>query len=104
MEQRKIQITGGNSYIVSLPREWVLATGLSKGDYVGVETNEDGSISVYPKAKERKKRRFVIELTESPTLNNRLLISKYLEGYDVIELVSNERIQKDVRKEIIHTV
>ncbi len=104
MEQRKIQITGGNSYIVSLPRNWIIKTGLSKGDYVGLNTNEDGTVTIFPKAKERIKRSFTIELTPSNSLNNRLIISKYLEGYDTIEVVSSERIPKDARKEIIGTV
>lgn len=104
MEQRKIQITGGNSYIVSLPRDWIKNTNLSKGDYLGVETNEDGTLTIFPKSKERVKRTFTINLTTSDSLNNRLLISKYLEGYDVIELVSKDRIQKESRKDIMRTV
>lgn len=104
MEQRKVQITGGNSYIVSLPREWITSTHIDKGDYVGVEANEDGTITIYPKSVSRKKRSYVIELTPTPSLNNRLIISKYLEGYDVIEVISKERIPKLMRKEIINTV
>ncbi len=104
MEQRKVQITGGNSYIVSLPRGWISSSHISKGDYVGVEANEDGTITIYPKSIIRKKRMFTIELTQTPSLNNRLIISKYLEGYDVIEVVSKERIPKIARKEIISTV
>jgi len=104
MEQRKIQITGGNSYIVSLPRNWIIKTGLSKGDYVGLDTNEDGTVTIFPKAKKRLKRAFTIELTPSNSLNSRLIITKYLEGYDTIEVVSSERIPKDARKEIIGTV
>ena len=104
MEQRKVQITGGNSYIVSLPREWISTSNIGKGDYVGVESNEDGTITIYPKSVSRKKRAFTIELTPTLSLNNRLIISKYLEGYDVIEVVSKERIPKIARKEIINTV
>jgi len=104
MEQRKIQITGGNSYIVSLPREWIKTTGLSKGDYLGVDTNEDGTLTIFPKSKEKIKRTFTINLTGSDSLNTRLLISKYLEGYDIIELVSKDRIPKDSRKNLIKTV
>ena len=104
MEQRKIQITGGNSYIVSLPRNWIKATALTKGDYLGVDTNEDGTLTIFPKTKERKKRTFTINLTASDTLNKRLLISKYLEGFDMIELVSKDRIPKDTRKNMMKTV
>ncbi|HOP09034.1 MAG TPA: phosphate uptake regulator PhoU, partial [Candidatus Methanofastidiosa archaeon] len=104
MEQRKVQITGGNSYIVSLPRDWIKKTGLSKGNYLGVETNEDGTLTIFPKSKERIKKTFSINLTKSDSLNNRLLISKYLEGYDIIELVSKDRIPKESRKSLMKTV
>lgn len=77
---------------------------MTKGDYLGVETNEDGTLTIFPKTKERKKRAFTINLTASDTLNKRLLISKYLEGYDIIELVSKDRIPKDTRKNMMKTV
>ena len=35
-ETRKIQFTGKSSYIVSLPKEWVLDLGLKQGDQVRV--------------------------------------------------------------------
>ena len=33
-ETRKIQYTGGSSYIVSLPKKWVQDLGLKQGDHV----------------------------------------------------------------------
>lgn len=104
MEQRKIQITGGNSFIVSLPRDWVTKSDINKGDYVSVDTNEDGTLTIFPKKQKKQKRTFTIKLTDSVTLNSRLLISKYLEGYDIIEMVSEDRIPKEVRKGITKTV
>ena len=34
MEGRKLQLTGGSTYVVSLPKPWIVATGLRAGDTV----------------------------------------------------------------------
>src|SRR5438552_6250433 len=54
MEIRKIQITGGNSYVVSLPKTWVKDAGLKANDAVLVLPQADMSLLVVPKADLRK--------------------------------------------------
>src|SRR5438445_409388 len=53
MEGRKLQLTGGSTYVVSLPKPWISATGLKPGDTVFLESMPDGSISVLPRAGEK---------------------------------------------------
>ena len=36
LELRKLQMTGGASYTVSLPKDWIRAQGLKMGDVVAV--------------------------------------------------------------------
>ena len=36
-EFRKLQVTGGSTIIVSLPKEWVKSNDLKKGDVVSLE-------------------------------------------------------------------
>ncbi|HDO41837.1 MAG TPA: phosphate uptake regulator PhoU, partial [Candidatus Bathyarchaeota archaeon] len=31
---RRIQLTGGSTYVVSLPKNWAKAAGIKPGDYV----------------------------------------------------------------------
>src|SRR3989454_148627 len=38
MEGRKLQLTGGSTYVVSLPKHWVVDAGLKAGDTVFLET------------------------------------------------------------------
>src|SRR5438034_1255292 len=65
MEGRKLQLTGGSTYVVSLPKPWISATGLKPGDTVFLEPMPDGSISVLPKAGEKPAaRRTVLEEQE----------------------------------------
>ena len=37
MEGRKLQLTGGSTYVVSLPKRWVTDAGLKAGDTVFLE-------------------------------------------------------------------
>ncbi|MEB3773468.1 MAG: AbrB/MazE/SpoVT family DNA-binding domain-containing protein, partial [Desulfurococcales archaeon] len=37
MTVRRVQVTGGGTYIISIPKEWVKMAGLSKGAEVSVE-------------------------------------------------------------------
>src|SRR5256885_1642669 len=53
MEGRKLQLTGGSTYVVSLPKPWISATGLKPGDTVFLESMPDGSITVLPRAGEK---------------------------------------------------
>jgi len=90
MEIRKIQITGGNSYVVSLPKSWVNDAGLKAKDAVLVLPQADMSLLVVPKSDLRKevKHEATIEMAESMDRDAalRMFISHYLAGYDVIRL------------------
>ena len=37
VEFRKLQVTGGSTYIVSLPKTWIKANNLNPSDIVSVE-------------------------------------------------------------------
>ncbi|HDI74885.1 MAG TPA: AbrB/MazE/SpoVT family DNA-binding domain-containing protein, partial [Thermoprotei archaeon] len=40
---RRVQLTGGSTLIVSLPKEWVKSVHLKPGDYVVVMVQPDNS-------------------------------------------------------------
>jgi phosphate uptake regulator len=90
MEIRKIQITGGNSYVVSLPKAWVNDAGLKAKDAVLVMPQADMSLLVIPKNDLRKetKSEALLEMPDSTDRDTalRTFISYYLAGYDVIRL------------------
>ncbi len=48
LEYRKLQVTGGSTYIVSLPRKWIKDHGLTQSDVVGVEYLGTGEIQITP--------------------------------------------------------
>ena len=43
---RKLQLTGGSTYIVSLPKRWVMEHQLSAKDEVRIEWRPSGSLRV----------------------------------------------------------
>ena len=49
MEFRKIQFTGRSSYIISLPKKWIVENNLKQGDVVPLLLNPNGSITIFPK-------------------------------------------------------
>ncbi|HEX2021068.1 MAG TPA: AbrB/MazE/SpoVT family DNA-binding domain-containing protein, partial [Candidatus Thermoplasmatota archaeon] len=54
MELRKIQLTGGSSYTVTLPKEWVEKADLEAGDVVGFLPQPDGTLAVFPHARQQR--------------------------------------------------
>jgi phosphate uptake regulator len=92
-EQRKIQLTGGSTYIVSLPIKWVRDCGLNSGDTLTLIPQNDFTLLLSADSKvDNKKLESVIEISQedTPEDNFRILVSHYLAGYDIIRLVSSK--------------
>ncbi|AJC71823.1 transcriptional regulator [Thermococcus guaymasensis DSM 11113] len=94
MEFRKIQFTGRSSYIVSLPKKWVVGNNLKQGDIVPMVLNPDGSITIFPREPKdtSEKKRLEISKDYSPDMAVRLVISAYIQGYDTFEIIFPEEM------------
>ncbi|HHI00264.1 MAG TPA: phosphate uptake regulator PhoU [Thermococcus litoralis] len=92
MEFRKIQFTGRSSYIISLPKKWVKENNLRRGDVVPIVVNPDGSLLILPKEPKEisESKELVISKDISPDMAVRLLISAYIQGYDIIDVKFTE--------------
>ncbi|ACS89341.1 MULTISPECIES: phosphate uptake regulator PhoU [Thermococcus] len=92
MEFRKIQFTGRSSYIISLPKKWVKENELKQGDAVPIAINPDGSLLILPKKPKEvtESKELVISKEISPDMAVRLLISAYIQGYDIIDVKFTE--------------
>ena len=83
MEYRKIQVTGDSTYIISLPKTWVKKNKLDKGDVLSVVEKGD---EVVLRLKDEKEKEFEVKIqTSDAEFLSRLLITKYIQGYDTIE-------------------
>lgn len=107
-DYRRIQITGGSTYIISLPKSWVERSGLSKGSRVHLIQNEDTSLCIRPEMVEqpKKTRKAIITVSsgDPPGSVVRRLISTYIMGYNIIQIKScDERIDTDVKVSVKET-
>jgi phosphate uptake regulator len=89
-EQRKLQVTGGSTFILSLPKEWVTRNQLRKGGLMVLREQDDGSLSIAPSKLEKQGRRdeaFIRVLpNDNPDAVMRKAISAYLVGYDILHI------------------
>ena len=89
MEGRKLQLAGGSTYVVSLPKRWVQGSGLKAGDTLFLETESDGSVSVRHRMTEKPSvRRKVFEEKGEEARDHllRKLIGAYISGFGIIEV------------------
>jgi phosphate uptake regulator len=95
MEIRKVQITGGSSYIVSLPKQWIRAAKIQKNDPVGLVVQPDGSLLITPKIGGEPAHRtkvFEVGAATDRTYLLRLLVGAYVAGFTIIRLESRGRL------------
>jgi phosphate uptake regulator len=89
-EQRKLQVTGGSTYILSLPKEWVMRNQLKKGSLMVLCEEDDGSLSIAPsklEKQEKKDEAFIrVSVNDNPDAVMRKAISAYLVGYDILHI------------------
>ncbi len=89
MEGRKLQLTGGSTYVVSLPKRWVVDAGLKAGDTVFLETSTDGSVNIRPRPAEKAAARKKIFDEKDGEVREHLLrklIGAYISGFGLIEI------------------
>ena len=103
METRKIQKTGGSTYVVSLPKRWIQASGLKKGDQVALSVTGDGTLTVdphIPRGSEKLVKTVEVTQATDPRTLLRQLVGSYVTGYDVIEIRSKGRIPFELRRTV----
>lgn len=105
MEQRKVQKTGGSSYIISLPKEWIVKNNIEKKDSLGIISQPDGNLMITPKSeKEELSRIKEINLDEINSENFlfRVLIGAYIMGFSKKIIKSSRKIESSMRDVIVN--
>ncbi len=100
METRKIQKTGGSTYIVSLPKYWVTGAKLKEGDSVSMSVDSSGLLVVDPVLGGKRQTASIEVYVEDEDNSNhflRRLIGLYITGYDEIVVRSKARIPSEIR-------
>jgi phosphate uptake regulator len=101
-ELRKLQLTGGSTYIVSLPKNWVEKVGLKRGSIVSIKEMDDLTLCVQPREAEIEQeiRRANVTVSDEmmPEDITRRVISAYLVGFNIIHVRNHtKRIAPDQR-------
>lgn len=103
VELRRLQMTGGASYTVSLPKDWVKEQGLKVGDVVAVLPRSDSSLTLVPHEKIPAGQDKGAEIVLSPSKDHdkeqilRTVVAQYLAGYDVIRIRFAAASKPDLR-------
>ena len=100
MEIRRVQMTGGSSYIITLPKEWIKSLNIKKNDSVGLIAQSDGTLLITPnldKEQLQKIKKFDVENIIDQNFLLRRLIGAYITGYNSIELNSSKRMTPAVK-------
>ncbi len=90
-ETRKIQFTGKSSYIVSLPKPWIMELGLKQGDQIRMVRKGASTLELYPQKFETRFQKIEdatieIDVEEKTPTIVRKLISLYFLGYKTINV------------------
>jgi phosphate uptake regulator len=114
-QTRRIQISGGSTYTISLPKKWIDELGIKNGDNMTMIKNANRSLTLFPgldSEKPPKNATITIGQKDSEESIRRKVIALYLTGYKTIRISSKgikfppkySRLIKDlVRKFMIGT-
>ena len=105
IETRKVQKTGGSTYIVSLPKEWIDKHGIQVKDTIGILSQPDGNLLITPYISSDKlvrEKKFDIDEINNSNFLFRLLVGAYIMGYNIIEVVSSKKIESQLRDTVIN--
>jgi len=99
MEIRRVQMTGGSSYVITLPKEWIKSVNIKKNDQLGLTIQTDGTLLITPTMVEKQiKNEKIFNVNEriDEKYLLRQLIGAYISGYDSIKIRSKERIPSKI--------
>lgn len=104
-EVRKLQLVGGSTYVLSLPKKWIDELNLKTGDPVSIVKNVNQSLSILPTGTSQ-----TVKITRSKAIIcqkdaiesvQRKIIAMYLAGYQILEIrAKGGRIQLEHKQAI----
>ena len=102
IEVRKVQLTGGSTYTVSLPKRWVDEMSLSPRDGIRIDWRPSGALRLTPiDMANNQEKRVSIDAKSLPkdSLHDHLM-GAYLSGADTIRVRYPEKSEREYRKQI----
>jgi phosphate uptake regulator len=99
METRKVQVTGGSTYTVSLPKDWATENDVSSGSTV--EFHAEGDLLLLTPQTEDGHTTGELDISDLTTDEElrRAVLTMYVSGFDVITLTT-DRMTADQRRTV----
>src|SRR6056297_2447195 len=89
METRKVQVTGGSTYTVSIPKTWATDNDVEAG--TEIEFHPDGDSLFLTPRSEAERTRGTLDISDlSGQALQRAVTTMYVSGFDIIELEAAE--------------
>jgi phosphate uptake regulator len=99
---RKVQQTGGSTFIVSLPSKWAKENGLKRGSELVLE-EEDGNILIRGKSADHREVVKTINIEDEVRDRNllqRTMTSFYISNFETLIIRTKGHMKPDLREEI----
>lgn len=101
---RKIQLTGGSTYILSLPKSWIRQLSLKAGDEIEIIQDKNLRLILTPNSTPQKQEKAIINCENLKSdLATREFIAYYMAGYITVALSCN-RMKAEDRAAIKETI
>ena len=103
IETRKVQQTGGSSFIISLPKAWINKHGIEKNETLGILSQPDGNLLITPQIDTEKILKIKEIMVDDFKDNNflfRSLIGAYIMGFSKIIIKSSKKFEPFIRDSI----
>ncbi|MGA1873266.1 MAG: PhoU domain-containing protein [Thermoplasmatota archaeon] len=103
METRKVQISGGSTFIVSLPKKWAEKNGISSGSSLNILEDQNGHLIMSPQDltfKESITGEIRINGDEEPDTLMRRLVGAYVSGVNNILVTTKGSISPQLARTV----
>jgi phosphate uptake regulator len=102
-QTRKVQKTGGSSYIISLPKAWIDKHNIKKNASLGILSQPDGNLLITPQIESediQKTKEIIAEDFPDDNFLFRALIGAYIMGFSIIIIKSSKKFEPHIRDTI----
>jgi phosphate uptake regulator len=105
VEVRKVQTTAAGTFLVTIPKDWASKMGFEKGGAVSMELEgEDLVLSPVRKRQSTQTRPLDIDKVRDRKMLGLSIDAAYIQGHDVTEIVSKDKILPEQKRMIRETV
>lgn len=99
METRKVQLTGGSTYTVSLPKEWATENDVEAGSEIRFHPEDERLVLSPDRGEAHSTGSFDVGARDAAAELTRVVITMYVSGFDEIRLTA-DRLTADQRQVI----